>query len=52
MPLADPIGFAVNLLLEFCRWAGSARRISNFTDDLADGRCYVTLIKVSAVGVL
>ncbi|CAM9608766.1 unnamed protein product [Ectocarpus fasciculatus] len=27
------------------RWGGSERRVANFGDDLADGRCYVTLIK-------
>ncbi|CAM9488797.1 unnamed protein product [Scytosiphon promiscuus] len=27
------------------RWGGSERRVSNFAEDLADGRCYITLIK-------
>lgn len=34
--------------LFFCvRWGGSERRVSNFGEDLADGKCYLTLVKVS-----
>eukprot|EP00903_Cladosiphon_okamuranus_P019699 g18102.t1 len=27
------------------RWGGSERRVSNFGEDLADGKCYLTLVK-------
>ena len=39
--------FLSPVLLVVKRWAGSERRVSNFADDLADGICYMMLIKVS-----
>lgn len=44
----DCAGRGINSLMPLLRnrWAGCERRISNFADDLADGRCYLTLVKV------